>query len=149
MGCTFNNLSVLNLIPTPPIPAFNMNVPKSSSDDKVKKSDSAGKTPLPLNSTISLSSSCSSGTPASSLTLSSQPVASPSHLSSQTIDDDFTDDFTDFQSAEVSSIQFSPDLCTLPTTAVIQPSNAAKQVECLFFFLHIYLLFRLPIYLLF
>lgn len=124
MGCTFNNLSVLNFIPTPPIPTFNMNVPKSSVDEKQKRSDLNMKPPAPNAAAIALPSSSSTLVPTSAPAPSSAPIPT------QADDDDF-DDFTDFQSADTSAAPTSnlPNLCnSLPATAVIQPSMAAKQV---------------------
>lgn len=128
MGCTFNNLSVLNFIPTPPIPSFNMSVPKGGADDKSKQSD------LAIKSSAS-HASAAIPPPAPSFSAMQPPVATPAAfpISQDVIenDDDFGDEFTDFQSADPSFIPppNPNNLCaSLPATAVIQPSMTAKQV---------------------
>ncbi|KAK3930618.1 Synergin gamma [Frankliniella fusca] len=128
MGCTFNNLSVLNFIPTPPIPTFNMNVPKSSIDEKQKRSDLNLKPSVPA---------AALPPPASTSTMIPTPITTPAPAplyvsnQNQSADDDF-DDFTDFQSADTSAVGISiPNVCNslpVPATAVIQPSMTAKQV---------------------
>lgn len=120
MGCTFNNLSVLNFVPTPPIPTFNMNVQKSNPDDKQKRPDSTLK-PEPCVAATTVSHPSSFVSP-----MLTQPTCGPSKT--QLDDDDFADDFTDFQSADTSYIPSSNICNTLPATAVIQPSATAKQV---------------------
>lgn len=123
MGCTFNNLSVLSYVPTPPIPSFNMNVQKSSPDDKQKRPDSTLKLsePLVASSTVSPPPSFVSGTSP----MLGQPTSVPSKTQ---LHDDFADDFTDFQSADTSHVLSSNVCNTVPATAVIQPSATAKQV---------------------
>ncbi|XP_034239701.1 synergin gamma-like isoform X2 [Thrips palmi] len=123
MGCTFNNLSVLNFVPTPPIPTFNMNVQKSSPDDKQKRPESTLKPSTPFIATPTVSP------PPSNVSGPLPTTTLPTYIPSKTqLDDDFADDFTDFQSADTSHAPSSNVCNTLPATAVIQPSATAKQV---------------------
>lgn len=123
MGCTFNNLSVLNFIPTPPIPTFNMNVPKSGTDDKLKQPE------VPIKQQAPADSSIAPPFPSGSSSATNSTLA----FSSESLKDDFADDFADFQSADTSNCPPSHSSnisAALPATAVIQPSVAAKQVCC-------------------
>lgn len=127
MGCTFNNLSVLNFIPTPPIPTFNMNVPKSESEEKAHQSEASMKPLAPI---------ISAGSSSALAPVSSEPPATASSppgfpCNQHESEDIFADDFTDFQSADTSFISTSHSSTmssVLPATAVIQPSATAKQV---------------------
>jgi len=132
-GCTFNSLSILKMLPQPPIPMFNMSA-KGSSDTPassvpqpapaVHPVSPAAAMPyqVPVSAPVAAPASMIPNTPIpatpSAVSLQ-QPAPAAHQVDSFFSSDPKEDDFTEFQSADISAI---------PTATVVQPSSAAKQV---------------------